>query len=361
MAGLAQSLKCAVSSTLPPMLDLNRQIPFATQHVYRDRVPDSRVWSSEMVGERTRWESDEGYSSSPESASSSSSTTSKRPMGSNNWSSAVPLPRLALLSGLTTVRLSVSLTGFHARVLSKGLHPDHDQPSGSQDEKKSNRPSGEVSHGRYSERYLLARTERACRCVRRVARQLLERIHPAAASPGYREACRLFRDEMRALGYKQSAICAALQALVAASERLRESVERDEGKTGERGTSSLSFPSPPRRSTSEVLPSVRPTLGSSSGSSMSEEDGEVRELVEAGMAALSNTPESERSGDGGWKKFEMNGDQLQLDIASVEVRRTHSWLLFSPASGGLQLWFEVCVRSCWISGVLSLICNHHGV
>lgn len=329
MAGLAQSLKCAVSWTPPPMLDPNREIPSATQDDYRDRVPDSGVFSSDTAGERTRWESDQGYSSSPESAASSSSSTSKLPKGSNNWSSAVPLPRLALLSGLTTVRLSVSLKGFHARVLSRGLCPDPDQSSGSHDKKKSNRPSGEVGHGRYRERYLLARTERARRCIRRIARQLLERIHPAAASPGYREACRLFRDEMRALGYKQSAICAALRALVGASERLRESVERDEGMAGGRGTSSPSCPSPPPRSTSEVLPSVHPGLGSSNGSSMSEEDSEARELVEAGMAALSNTPESEESGDGVWKKFEMNGDQLQMDIVSIKVRRTHSWLLFS--------------------------------
>lgn len=351
MAGLAQSLKWALSSTPPPMLDRNREIPLATQDDYRDRAPDSGVLS-DMTGERTRWESDQGYSSSPGSAASNSSTTSKRPKGSNNWSSAVPLPRLALLSGLTTVRLSVSLTGFHARVLSRGLRPNPDQPSGSHDEKKSNRPSGEVSHGKYRERYLLARHERARRCIRRVARQLLERIHPAAASPGYREACRLFRDEMRALGYKQSAICAALQALVGASERLRVSVERDEGMARGKGTSSSSCPSPPPRSTSEELPSVHPSLVSSNRSSVSEEDSEARQLVEAGMAALSNTPESEMSGDGGRKKFEMNGDQLQMDIVSVEVRRTYSWLLFSPPLRGVQLGFDVCVRSYWRSGVL---------
>ena len=104
VAGLARSLECALLSAWSP--------------------PRGETTVEEGHTGRMRWRGGaEGYS--PKSTGSSRGTTAaaSKTVGSNDWSSAVPLPRLALLSGLTTLRLNVSLAGIHARVTSVGLSP----------------------------------------------------------------------------------------------------------------------------------------------------------------------------------------------------------------------------------------------
>ena len=63
----------------------------------------------------------------------------------------------------------------------------------------------------------------------------------------------------------------------------------------------------------DAIPIEEKTPEDTCGGSFSLEDrGEVRELIQAGMAALSDPPEPEEIG-------ELDGDQLLLDVASLEV------------------------------------------
>lgn len=244
----------------------------------------------------------------------------------NNWSTAIPLPRLALLSGLTTLRLNVSLAGVQARVPSRGLlDSDHDDDdTGGIDDGTSegntagNGPSSHEAHLSASPRKAgahrsgSARDERARRCIRRVARQLVDRIHPAATSAGYRQACRLFRDEMEALGYDRSVLDGVVQALLDSAARIRGPAGHDSSvKDGQEAVQS--HPGVPQS----------PSLGAAAGlqqetTAFPQERDDVRELIEAGMAALPSLPVSESggacSGDAG-----VNQEPLLLDIASVEV------------------------------------------
>lgn len=255
----------------------------------------------------SRWEEyDTSFSGS---ADSSTGREASRAEVSNNWSAAVPLPRLALLSGLTALRLNVSLAGVQARVRSRGLVGEGGGSGGADSaDSVKDRPAG----GSYQN----ARKERARRCIRRVARQLVERIHPAAASPGFRQACRLFRDEMGALGYDAIVLTRVLQALLNTSSRLRDPGGHDECKAAEEAI--------PRR---DFLPFEMgsPVTGAAPGvprdAPLAEESDETGELVDAGMAALPKTEVSEGSSDGGSNGGKGDGEErLLLDIASIEVR-----------------------------------------
>lgn len=277
-----------------------------------------------------RWGADQA--TSPRSTADS---TTAGPGVVNNWSTAIPLPRLALLSGLTTLRLNVSLAGVQARVPSTGLlhHDDaavcndDDNKNGGVDDAASqgntarNGPSSQEASPPASPRKAgghssnsSARAERARRCIRRVARQLLDRIHPAATSAGYRQACRLFRDEMGALGYDRAILDGVVQAVVDSAARARGPEGLDSsGKDGQEAFQPPSEmpPSPPRgaaaglQQETTVLPEER------------ERDG-LRELVEAGMAALPALPVSE-SGAACGGNAGVDQEPLLLDIVSVEV------------------------------------------
>lgn len=267
-----------------------------------------------------RWGADQA--TSPRSTASS---TTAGPGVVNNWSTAIPLPRLALLSGLTTLRLNVSLAGVQARIPSWGLlDNDDDHGNGvvedgtsrgiaarngppSQEAPTSASPTKAGAHGSSS-----ARAERARRCIRRVARQLVDRIHPAAMSVGYRQACRLFRDEMGALGYDNRVLDGVVQALLDSTARIRNPAGHDSSAKDRQEA----FQSHSGMSQS-------PPLGAAAGlqqetTALPEELDDVRELVEAGMAALPGFAASE-SGDGCGGNVGIDGEPLLLDIASVEV------------------------------------------
>lgn len=254
------------------------------------------------------------------------STAAAGPGVVNNWSTAIPLPRLALLSGLTTLRLNVSLAGVQARIPSTGLldndlndddnggvgdgtsegNPAKNGPS-SHEASPSASPRKAGAHGSSS-----ARAERACRCIRRVARQLVDRIHPAATSAGYQQACRLFRDEMGALGYDRSVLNGVVQALLECTARIRGPAGHDSSaKDGQEAFQP--HPGMPQS----------PPLGAAAGlqhetTALPEERDDVRELVEAGMAALPSLPAFESGGACGGDAG-VDQQPLLLDIASVEV------------------------------------------
>ncbi|CAM9545073.1 unnamed protein product, partial [Sphacelaria rigidula] len=74
-----------------------------------------------------------------------------------------------------------------------------------------------------------ARRKRARRCVRRVVKQLVGRTHPAVDSPGFGQACRLFRDEMAAMGYDSATSDGILRALIETNEGIRDNEGQDGG------------------------------------------------------------------------------------------------------------------------------------
>lgn len=230
---------------------------------------------------------------------------------SYNWASAIPLPRLALLSGLTALRLNVSLAGVYVRVPSKGLRGDVDDQAREKGhgEQFDNHESPSVKASPVGGQRC-SRMQRVRRCVRRMARQLVERIHPVGASPGYRQASRLFRDEMSAMGYDQTTLGAVLQALAETSASLRDSVRQDESKD-ENTSPSLSVLSP-----SDDGP-VRSTAEMPDGPSTNEERDDVRELVEAGMSLIDKEPRTDHNGSD--SNNNNLGDPALLDVFSIEV------------------------------------------
>lgn len=214
----------------------------------------------------------------------------------NNWASAIPLPRLALLSGLTTLRLNVSLAGVSVRIPARGLlinGEHHQEGVGSESRDEEVPLSAECSPGGAHES---ARRQRARRCVRRIARQLVARIHPVGTSPGFRQACRLFGDEMVAMGYGKAASGAVLRALREAHARTRDPEEQD----GDKDTLG------PERTTTE------PPGTSTTATPEDRED--VKELIQAGMVALPSINSEDSPGAGG-----NAGEPSLLDIISVEV------------------------------------------
>lgn len=224
----------------------------------------------------------------------------------NNWASAVPLPRLALLSGLTALRLNASLAGIHVRVPSKGI-VGNGHGYGLEtllEDRKGSPPSAQCPRGDAQED---ARRSRARRCIWRIARQLVERIHPAENSPGFRQACRLFRDEMTTIGFDQLAVGAVLKALAETNARIRDPAGQDEGKDEE------VMPSPPPPSTDVPEGMTCEPPGASVTTPEDHED--VRELIEAAMQALSTRSTNVSSGGVGAGGV----DPLITDIISVEV------------------------------------------
>lgn len=323
VASLARSLEQAVASPRPLPVERHRSLSWGTEDGDWARIPPPRVlpppWQSladdSGTSNDSRWDGVEAFS--PSSTGSDRSATSNQTKGtSNNWSRAVPLPRLALLSGLTTLRLNVSLAGLQARVPSRGLAGDTDESAGANRAEKVDPVSTTLSPGARLER---TRTGRARRCIQRVTRQLLERIHPAQSSPGYRESCRLFRDEMGALGYDQDVLSDVLRVLVETTVRFRDPRWQDEAKEEEVDGECLP-------------PSMTSPAGSVPGSPMAEtsDDGgvpterdEAREMIEAGMAVLQKVPVSD---DGDDRVGDADGnvareEQLSLDIISVEVSK----------------------------------------
>lgn len=323
---LTLSLKRAVASPPSPVSSRTRSLSWGME----DSIAHPRVlsppWGIQVESKNTidtsnrRWGADQATSSR-----STASSTTAAPGVVNNWSTAIPLPRLALLSGLTTLRLNVSLAGVQARIPSRGLIDIDDDDNGDVDDGIShgntarNGPSAQEASPPASPRKSgghsssSARAERARRCIRRVARQLVDRIHPAATSAGYQQACGLFRDEMGALGYDRSVLNGVVQALLDSAARIRGLAGHDSsgGKDGQEAFQPHSG-----------MP-ASPPLGAAAGlqqetTTLPEERDDVRELVEAGMAALPSMPVSESGGACGGNAG-VGQKPLLLDIASVEV------------------------------------------
>lgn len=275
---------------------------------------------------------------SPRSVAScaTSATTGVGAGVANNWSGAVPLPRLALLSGLTTLRLNVSLAGVQARVLSRGLRDDDVDPSSDDGQRNNNaegpHPQGVAvtpSSAKDSRRHSSgARAERARRCVRRVARQLVERVHPAAASAGYRQACRLFRDEMGALGYDQGSLDGVVEALLKTTARIRDPAPAagHEGSVKEAAFFQYPASMPVQSGHTPQQETTMPGRVTVEEADAPGERADVRELVEAGMAVLSDpsVPAIGRSGSGGGDGA-VREEPVLLDIAAVEVGLCVRW------------------------------------
>lgn len=316
---LMRSLECALSSPVMPPCTRNsrcrRRSPSAdTGDSDWANVPSPRIYSPPSVlhegcdlGDRMVDE----RSNSPNFGGGGSSSGGEGDGGgsgwsgeTNNWASAIPLPRLMLLSGLTTLRLNVSLAGVSVRIPPKGLSINGNkyqkQGVGSVSSDTKVPLSAKRSPGG-ADGY--ARRQRARRCVRRVVQQLVERIHPVGASPGLRQACRLFRDEMITMGYDKAASSGVLRALMDTHARIRDAEEQDEDKD------------------EGILPSLRPdgserTTVEHPGTSTTTPEGreDVKELIEAGMVALPSCNAEDSRGAIGSDR-----EPFLLDILSAEV------------------------------------------
>lgn len=264
----------------------------------------------------------EQSTSTPGSASSAESSTASRTRVANNWSEEVPLPRLALLSGRTSLRLNVAMAGVHVRVSSRGLlgvsdsGVDGEVCQGQRDNTELGGPAFGAGAGPNPKHSGESdRVKKARRCIRRIARQLVERIHPASASAGYRQACRLFRDEMGALGYDQSSLSVVIKVLLEVTARIRDPEGQDgEGRDGKEGFLYDAPKSPPSAYSAGLREAASPEIPVNA--TLPGELDETRELVDAGMAVLPTLP-----GDDGVKSGGEGGEeQLLVDIASVEVK-----------------------------------------
>lgn len=341
-ARLVQSLERAVSSPPPRLTALAGSPSRGTGDVKWAQISaptiSSPSWKRGLdkrcVKARSSkiWEYDQAASSGSASACSSSSSVSSanaQMAVPSNWSSAVPLPRLALLSGLTTLRLNVSLDGVQARVSSKGLLGDSSQGDDNngkrheagfdQDPKKYSGRPRKTCHFPKKTCKSSARTERARRCIRRVARQLMERIHPASASVGYWQACRLFRDEMKLLAFKKNTQDDVLQALLEMTARLRDPAAGQEENMHDNQAFSPPLPPPLNLGKDQGVAVEMPEMPNEV--SMSGERDEVRHLVESGMVVLSNAPAFDGGDDSanGGSDRQDDSKQMVLDIVSVEV------------------------------------------
>lgn len=317
-----RSLEQAVASPTPIPAERHRSLSGRTEDGDWSHIPPPRTlpppWVSagdSGISNENQWESLEA--SSPSSFGSGCSAANSQINGtSNNWSRAVPLPRLALLSKLTTLRLNVSLAGLQARLPSRGLPGDVDGSVEGNRAGQAEPLSKTSSPGSPLER---TRTDRARRCIQRVTRQLIERIHPAQSSPGYRESCRLFRDEMGTLGYDHDALTNVLRVLVEMTVRNRDPRWQDEVKEAEGDEECAS---PPMTSPVGGV-SRSPISDTPDGGGVHTEHDEAREMIEAGMAVL---PKVSVSNDGGDRVGDTDGgvareEQLSLDIIYVEVSK----------------------------------------
>lgn len=215
------------------------------------------------------------------------------------------------------MRLNVSLAGVQAKVLSRGVL-DHEGRDAEGDIAGTVPPF----KGSATTRRVRLRAERVRRCIRRVAKQLVERIHPAAMSAGYRQACSLFRDEMGALGYDQSALDDVFQSLLETAAKIRDLPGHDEGDQEEKEEAQSPSAVPPSSASAQQQPETAAMPGTPGGDAaeMSEERADVRELVRAGMAVLATLPVPDDSGGGGGNGGGTVGqERLLLDVASVEV------------------------------------------
>ena len=316
-ARLAWSLERAVAPPPPLSLERIRNLALETGDDNPPSVISPRIlsppWGGSVDNGTTRSErggTDRG--TTPTSASSAEGSTTSRTGVANNWSQEVPLPRLALLSGRTNLRLNVAMAGVQVRVSSRGLMGVSDgvagvrQGSDAEREPTRGTASGPKKSGESD------RTKKARRCIRRMSRQLVERIHPASASAGYRQACRLFRDEMGALGYEQSDLTIVIKALVETTARARDPEGQDGSGDGKEGF----VYSPPPSAAGQQEAATSEILGDAT---LPGEVDETRELVDAGMAVLPKLPASLDGDNGGGEAGE---EQLLLDIASIEVRCT---------------------------------------
>lgn len=295
---LARSLQLVMSPSVSPPWSFARAPPSRAPS-----PPSSGRQDSDIISVREQ--------GTERSYGERSTDSAERPGDPNDWSSVIPLPRLALLSGLVSLRLDVSLAGVQARVPVRGFSPDELGWRGRRDGAAADasppfEPPRDAAHAGRN----LSRGARARRCVRRVARQLVERIHPVGASPGYRQACRLFRDEMVAMGYGKAVSAAVLRALAETMARLRDPARQDEGKDQGLASSPESM----------AGPDGAPMGGgpkSGSASDVREERRDVRELVEAGMASIHEALlEADESGG-----LHARDDVAHMDVLSVEVSR----------------------------------------
>lgn len=317
---LTLSLKRAVASPPPPVSSRTRSYSWEMEDCIAPPRILSPPWGAQVESENTDGTDNRGWGANrPTSPRSTASSATAGPGVVKNWSNAIPLPRLALLSGLTTLRLNVSLAGVQARVSSRGLLDDDDAENdgaGDVDDgavgvdvddgigrgntarngsssKEASPPVSPRKVGGHSGGS--TRIERTRRCIQRIARQLVDRIHPAATSAGYLQACRLFRDEMGALGYDRSVLDGVVQALLDSTARIRGPAGHDRSwRDGQEA------PQSPIQEGTTTLP---------------EERDDVRELIQAGMAALPKSPLSPSGG----AYAGVDHEPLLLDIASVEV------------------------------------------
>ncbi|CAM9342627.1 unnamed protein product, partial [Hapterophycus canaliculatus] len=314
---LTLSLKRAIASPPPsPSYSRTRNLSWEVEELVSPPRILSPPWEADPENRARRWGA--GQATSPRSVTSSSYRSAMLTAGvTNNWSSSIPLPRLALLSGLTTLRLNVSLAGVQAKVLSRGLL-DSDSGDGEGDIVDTGPPPEESA----TIRRVRLRAERAHRCIRRVAKQLVERIHPAATSAGYHQACRLFCDEMGALGYDQSALDDVVQTLLETAAKIRDLPGHDEGDEDRKENPQFPSAMPPPSASAPQQPETPAMRGKPGGgvAEMSGERADVRELVEAGIAALPTLSVSDFGDAGGDDDSGGVGhEQLVLDIASVEA------------------------------------------
>ena len=323
-ARLAWSLERAVAPPPPLSLERIRSLAVETGDNNLLGIISPRIlspsWGASVDNGTTRSDrvgTDQGTTHT--SASSAESSTMSGAGVANNWSNEVPLPRLALLSGRTNLRLNVAMAGVQVRVSSRGLLGVSDGVAGDQGGSGTEKtgPTLGTAASSSNKSGECDRTKKARRCIRRIARQLVERIHPASASAGYRQACRLFRDEMGALGYDQSDLTTVIEALVETTARARDPEGQDGSGDGREGFRYSPSPSPPSSAgRQEAATSETPGAATLPG-----ELDETRELVDAGMAVLPKLPASLDGDSGGGKGGDEAGEeQPLLDIASVEVR-----------------------------------------
>ncbi|CAM9124002.1 unnamed protein product [Laminaria digitata] len=326
-ARLAWSLERALAPPPPLSLERIRHLAVETGDDNLPSIMSPRVlsppWGGSVDNGIARSNSggnDQGTTGT--SASSAESSTTSGAGVANNWSKEVPLPRLALLSGRTSLRLNVAMAGVQVRVSSRGLlGVSSDGVAGGGRPGSGTEPGptrGTVSGPKRSGES--GRGKKTRRCIRRIARQLVERIHPASASAGYRQACRLFRDEMGALGYDQSALTIVIKALVDTTARARDPEGQDGSGDGKEGFLHSPSPSPsPSPLSSAAGQQEAATPETPADATLPGELDETRELVDAGMAVLPKLPASLDGGSRGTGGGEAGEEQLMLDIASVEA------------------------------------------
>lgn len=328
-------------SVCPPRPCLREQREGPTGcHTPKQRLSDpesSRLSSPWSGGDQSDFDSEREHGTEHNFGGGCSSSDQESSGESNNWAGAIPLPRLALLSGLVSLRLNLSLAGVCARVPS-----NETLTAGACDEESGRSARDSVCDNRISPLLTISqqglrgnsRMARVLRCMRRIARQLVERIHSVGPSPGYRQACRLFRDEMMAMGYDEAVVGAVLKALAETTGKIRDPARQQQEEDEDSGSS---LPDAPR-STRDVPSSTIPLHARTPN--MEGERDDVGELMEVGMAFVQDTSVAaveDSNGSGSIRE-----DALFIDVFSLEVsectpqgkhRYSHHLRLFSELHG----------------------------